>query len=286
MAKIPKHIPITTIQQIDAAIPVPDKPRDYLGMSSLGGDCDAQKWYGWRWASPRLLPVRVKRIFERGDIEEARVIRSLKSVGCEVYRWDGDTKVELDGHIGEEQQEVIGFAGHVKGHTDGEVIGIKEAPKTPHLLETKTCNQSKFKAFIRHGMRATWPVYYGQCQLYMHYRKLKRAFFIATNKNTEEYHAERVHYDKDYCLDLINKSVEIVTSEGPPHKQYTSSYFKCGWCNHREVCHFDATPQRNCRTCKYADIEDEGQWSCAKRNNKILSFEKQLIGCKKYRRLF
>lgn len=286
MAKIPKFEKTTTLRRINAIEVEPDPARHYLGMSSLGHECRRKIWFGWRHASPRTLEFRSKRIFERGDMEEERVIKILNSIGIEVYRWDEDgEKIILTGVIGEEQQEVVGYAKHCMGHTDGEAIGVIESPKTPHLLEIKTCNETYFRSFVKHGMRKTWPGYYGQSQSYMHHRKLRRGLFIVVNKNTEEIHIERLKYNKVDATDLYDKSVDLIMSENPPKREYTSSHYFCKWCEHFAICHYEDPPQMNCRTCKFCDVEDEGKWSCSKHNKK-LSFRKQLKGCDSYRRLF
>jgi len=282
----------TTEHAIESRIIV-DTPRSYLGMSGLGDPCSRKIWLGWRWASPKQYPARVKRIFNRGDLEEARIIADLKEVGIEVYRKDptiqvvqkGDDHIELFGHIGERQEELIGFAGHVKGHTDGRLLGVIEAPKTEHLAEFKTANAKGFKKFKDLGVKEAHKVYYGQLTRYMGGLNLTRAMFIVNNKDTEERHYERVKFDKYYYADLVRKEVEIVLSELPPEKEFAKTWFECKFCDQRAVCHNGATPQVNCRTCEHVDLHDKGRWTCGL-NQKDLTFDDQLKGCELYKRLF
>ena len=58
-----------------------------VGASALGTPCDRQIWLTLRWASPPETPTgRQLRIFERGDIEEERVLADLRRAGIEVSR--------------------------------------------------------------------------------------------------------------------------------------------------------------------------------------------------------
>ena len=56
-----------------------------IGASALGTPCDRQIWLTLRWASPPETPTgRQLRIFERGDIEEERVLADLRRAGIEI----------------------------------------------------------------------------------------------------------------------------------------------------------------------------------------------------------
>lgn len=257
--------------------------RPYLGMSGIGNECIRALWMSFRWCTEEILSARTKRIFERGDIEEARIIKDLKSAGLEVYRWEGDEKIELFGTPKEKQQEIIGFAGHVKGHTDGELLNVIEAPKTPHLLECKTMADKYFQQLKKSGVKKSNPVYYSQAQRYMGGCKLTRALFIATNKNDESRHYERIKFDKLHCENLIEKERNIVLSEFIPKKQFKQTWYLCRFCKHRYGCHHDAPILKSCRTCKFVDLDNGGVWSCGEQNDNELSVEDQRKGCKVYK---
>ncbi len=275
----------TTANAIDSKI-VQDELRPYLGMSGIGHSCNLAIWLGFRWATKQQHEARVERIFRRGDLEEARIITDLKSVGVEVYRPDTDgRRIELFGVVGEEQEALVGFAGHAKGHTDGRCLGIIEAPKTPHLLEMKTANAKNFKKYIGTTLRVANPGYYGQVQRYMESADLTRAMFIITNKDDESRHYERVRFDKDFAADLVRKESDLILSMEPPEKKFAKSWYECRYCNHKKVCHYDGTPFKSCRTCEHIDLCDGGIWKCD-RNDNTLTYEDQLKGCDKYTRLF
>lgn len=262
-----------------------DGRRSYLGMSGIGSKCYRALWYGFHWVNaPTKLPIRTKRIFDRGDLEEARVIAELKDVGMYVYKQyepDGE-QIELFGHVGEEQEELVGFAGHAKGHPDGRVLGVIEAPKKPHLLEIKTAKASKFKEFVKHGVEKANPVYYGQMQRYMDEMGLERALFIVTNKDTEERYYERVKLNKEAAKDLKYKEVMVISSDCPPEKlSQNKNWIDCKFCRAKDVCHNGQEVDRNCRTCVHVDIVDHGLWECGKKEI-VLSYDEQVVGCSDY----
>lgn len=280
MVLIPE--PENTTENAIESIETDQIGRSYLSMSSIGNECIRALWMGFRWCTKSTITARTKRIFNRGDIEEARIITDLKSVGIEVYRMEGDKKIELFGTIGEKQHELTGFAGHCKGHTDGECLGVIEAPKTPHLLEIKTMAEKYFKALKKEGLRASNPAYYSQFTMYMGYQKLMRTLFIATNKNDEHRHYERIKFDKPHYEHLQEKERNVILSEFIPKKQFKSTWFACRFCTHRYGCHHGAEIQKNCRTCKHVDLDMGGVWSCSLQSDKELSVEDQHKGCQLY----
>lgn len=281
MVAIPKKI--TTESLLDEKSEV-SYGRPYLGMSGLGSDCMRSLWYGFHWCSKKEISARTNRIFRDGHNAEATIISDLKAIGYEVFRLLPDgSEVEMTGALDEEQEEMIGAAGHVKGHNDGRVRGVVEAPKTVHLLEMKTANDKRFKEMKTKGIQQSDPTYYSQCQMYMGELALTRTLFIAKNKNDGSYYVERIKFDQEHYDMLKAKAWSIITSDAPPKKEFSPTWFKCKYCSHYDMCHFGKEPEKNCRTCDYSDIEDNGKWSCQK-NKKDLSVEDQQKGCKSYKK--
>ncbi len=244
-----------------------EKPRGYLGMSSIGDPCSRKLWYEFHFATDKNeFPERTKRIFDTGHIAEAFVIKDLEKIGCEVTN---------------AQAECVGVSGHFKGHIDGEVVGVIEAPKTVHLLEIKTHNDKSFKDVAKKGVKASKPVHYAQVVIYMKKRKLTRALYMAYNKNTSEYYPERIYADNDHARGLEEKATYIISSEEPPPKEFSRTWFACKWCDHFSICHDNTPAANNCRTCVNVDICDDGVWKCAK-HKRNLSIEEQKKGCGDY----
>jgi hypothetical protein len=257
-------------------------PRPYLGMSGIGHPCMRKLWYDFRWASVKVIPIRVKRIFERGDLEEARIIKDLTDINIECYRMEGDEKIPITGAIGEPQQTLLGFEQHAMGHPDGQALGVPEAPKTPHLLEFKTANEKSFKEYIKYqSVEKANPGYYAQAQRYMLALNLTRCLFIVTNKNTEERYYERIRFDKEFAKSLADKERAIILSSEPPPKAFDKSWYLCKWCDHRDVCHYDKEPNTNCRMCQKVDLCPGGRWECSL-DDKPLDYEAQLAACPEF----
>jgi len=255
--------------------------RPYLGMSSIAKECARAQWYTWRWAYTSYIDPRVQRIFDRGDMEEERVITDLTNAGIKCYRIDkNENMVPITGKIGEEQEEYVHFTGHSLGHSDGRCIQLPEAPKTPHLLEIKTCNDKYFKNLVKLGVEEQFPVYFGQMQTYMRFTGLTRALLVATNKNDEARHYERVHFNKEKADILYNRILDILSAETPPPRiSKTPDFFKCKFCNARKVCFGAEEHNKHCRTCTRAELHDAGVWKCGVTSTAI-PVEVQRVGCK------
>ncbi len=268
-------------------------PRPYLGMSSLGNECLRAQWYSWHWSKISQISARIHRLFSYGHNEEAHIISDLKEAGMKVFRVKNEIEIEMTGEVGEEQEEIVGFHKHCKGHPDGRVLGVIEAPKTVHLLEMKTMNEKNFSflkdAIYKHGdeegLRKAKPGYYDQMTRYMGGLELTRGIFIATNKNDSARRYIRVHFDKKRFKELVEREETIITSELPLKKRYKADHYLCAFCNYHQICHLGAVPVVNCRTCKFSDLLPNGSWGCEKTGKKI-SYKKQLRGCNKYKRLF
>ncbi len=281
MAEIPKKQ--NTTESAIENLTFTDYHRPYLGMSGIGHGCTLYLWYSFHWAYKKeTIAARQKRIFDRGDLEEQRIVKDLKLVGIEVFRRDIDgSKIEIFGFVNEKQESLSAVGGHARGHIDGRALGVKEAPKTEHLLEFKTANHSNFNKIKGLGVELANPKYYSQMQRYMHGLKLTRTLFIVTNKNTEERYYERVRYDKDHALMLVEKEQEIIASPYPPKDRFPSTWYECQWCNAKDICRKAKKPEVNCRTCEHVDLYENGRWACCIDNNnpKRLTIKEQQTGC-------
>jgi len=278
----------TTLYKLNN-IEVPFDPmgrRVYLGMSGTGGKCMRAQQYSFRWCA-KIGPMtnRTRRIFERGNMEESRIIYDLDKIGIKVYKEVDGVESPLTGELGEEQETITGFAGHILGHPDGRCIGVPESPKTIHLLEMKTANVNNFKKFQTAGCKATNGVYYGQCQNYMGELGLTRALFIVINKNTEEYYIERLEFDKDFFDELKRKEMAIITTENLfPKLSGFDVKMNCNWCGHLNVCKNEATPNVSCRTCQHIEVHNKGEWKCGLDSDDAdpRSKEEQIMACNLY----
>lgn len=266
MAKIPEN-ENTTLARINRALEESQSvhPRTYLGASAIGEECRRKLWYGFRWVKAIRHPGRILRLFERGHLEEPRFVKWLEMIGAKVT---------------DDQQEVVAFGGHFRGHIDGRILGLPES-KQEHLAEYKTHAEKSFNEVKKKGVKAAKPVHYVQMQLYMTLLGLKRALYAAINKNNDELYFERVKVDPDEAERCLLKAESIIFTDEPLERiSEDATFFKCKWCDYQDECHYQALPQANCRTCAHSTAERNGTWICSGGNsNIIIDVERQRIGC-------
>jgi len=244
----------------------PQQLRPYLGMSELGHSCTRYLWYSFRWCFAEEISSRINRLFKRGDREEPAIIAELVKVGVKCYDF---------------QEEVIAVHGHVRGHNDGKALGIIEAPKTEHLLEFKTMADKYFKQLKKEGVKAGFPKYFAQMQMYMKHLELTRAYFVSINKNNDDWYDERIYFDQGIADTLENRAEGIVLSEVPPKKEFKPTWFECKWCNAKDICHGGEKVEVNCRTCQGCDLLPDGKWECSSHEIELTTSQ-QRIACERY----
>ena len=247
-----------------------DGYRNHLGASLIGGACERAAWYSWRWATRARHTGRLLRLFETGNLAEARFVSDLRRIGVTVMEIDPDTG---------RQWNMRDASGHFGGSMDAVAIGFQEAPKAWHVCEFKTHSAKSFAALVKDGVTKSKPLHVAQMQTYMHLAGIERAFYLAVNKDTDELYQERIHYDAEAALRLMAKASRIIGSASPPAKISTDpAWFECRFCDHAEACHGDAVPERHCRSCLHATPAADGAWTC-ERQRMPLSPDQQRQGC-------
>lgn len=264
-----------TIDAIERAVEAAEH-RDFdhvVRGSSLGSPCERKLWYSYRWAGlPEEFEGRKLRLFHTGHAEEARMVAWLQLAGITVEAVDPETG---------EQWEVVALDGHFKGHLDGILHGVIEAPKTPHLLECKTHNTKSFAQLLKFGVAVSKPEHVAQMQIYMHLKGLSRAFYLAKNKDDDTLYAERIHYDPAQAAALMAKAERIKAAhEAPARISDDPNYYLCKsfQCPRYGICHCGDMALRNCRTCLHSTPIIGGAWHCD-RHDRLLSLDDQRAGC-------
>lgn len=255
-----------------------DWRREHLGASQIGKECWRALYYDFHWVTPPGFSGRILRLFERGNREEDWIATEIRKLG-DFHGHDIRIRT-VDPDTGE-QFLVSYFGGHFGGSCDGILSGLKEAPKTEHLWECKTSNAKYFKQLQTMGVKKAKPEHYTQMQTYMHGLKLTRAYYVCVNKDTDEFYIERVYYDKTFALKILDKAEAIVFAETPPTRvSEDPSFFKCRFCNHKNVCHGleKIAPEVNCRTCAHVTAKPDGTWHCDVFNGRM-DLEIQREGC-------
>jgi len=269
VAEVPGNISPTVQAIYDAYEGGRGSFRPHLGASIIGRECERELWYTFRWCTVPHHSGRILRLFETGQREEERFIENLRSVGIEVHDRDEETG---------RQYGFTDFGGHFAGSIDGVALGIIEASKNWHLLEFKTYNDRRFELLKKHGVEITSPEHHAQVIIYMDYMGLKRAFYLAVNKNTDELYSERIKVDSAYAAMLKQKAKRIIEASRPPIGiSPDPAWWKCKCCDHRAACHEGYPAEVNCRTCLHS-TPINGGWRCEK-HNQTMSYKEQLRGC-------
>jgi hypothetical protein len=251
-----------------------EKSRPYLGASSIGKPCNRAHWYSFHWAKPAQFSGRLYRLFQSGHLQEPRVLKDLRAIGCKVEGIDPAT-----GKQWSFSEESCGH--HFAGNLDGVITGVPGAPKTRHVLEIKTSSDKMFKVMLKDGVQKSKPEHYAQMQIYMHWSKCDRALYFVVNKDNDEIYTERVEYDKAFALGLIEKSRAIIESNVPPARLSDDpTWFECKFCDYQAICHGQDLPAVNCRSCAHSTpvMTGHGAWTCGKYDSEIPQ-DAQREGC-------
>ena len=242
------------------------KPRQHLGVSLIGHKCDRHIYHNFRWYHNPVLEGRVYGIFDTGLRFEDKVCEMLEEAGMPVSRRQ------------ERQQDktLLWFS----GQWDGTVFPV-EAPNTEHVLEVKSASDKNWNIIAGAPLEESHPQYYCQTQGYMGMSGLKRALFVAVNKNTDEWYAERIHYNGEVFKQLRMRAAAIIGATEPPQKlSENPAHWECKMCSDYPLCHGDKQPDLNCRTCCHADFNPKKIMVGCNKFDKVLTYDEQLAGCK------
>lgn len=272
----------TTLQRVlphlgDAYRGADDAFRTHMGASMMGTNCGRAIWYSFRWYTRPTFPGRILRLFNRGHLEEGRVIAALLIAGIEVWQQDENGK----------QFRINGSHGHYGGSGDGIIRGIPDLPVgTPCVLEIKTHNDASFKKLLKDGVKASKPVHAIQTQQYMRKMLIPITLYVAVNKNDESFYMELIPLDIEEADRYIDRADKLIWLQQAPTRignPPSPGNFECKWCDHKPVCWMKAEPDFNCRTCvsSVPNTKGDGSWSCNLHHNDIPK-EIQLVGCAQY----
>lgn len=273
-----------------------DSYRSHLGASVIGQKCMRAAWYSWRWAFKRPprgkkneLPARaesrMRRLWNRGHLEEARFISMLLMIGVQVYQQDEQGK----------QYRISNLGGHFSGSGDGILMHVPDLPLgVPCLGEFKTHSAKSFDELVSFGVKEAKPEHYVQMQEYMHHFGILYALYMAVNKDTDELHAEIVMYDRptaEHFLERARQLIFVHTDKAPPRiRGGNPGYHVCKYlCDYPDVCYSTKPVDRNCRTCAHVAFWEDGTVRCLLKEifpatkDSPLTKEQQLAGCEHYR---
>lgn len=272
-----------------------DDLRNHLGASIIGHDCKAYAWFVFRWVKKEIFEGRMLRLFDRGHLEEERIIKWLRAIGVKVWEVEpeilhyhpesdsywlakefniGDGLVmdatDMPEHekeaanrgIKRKQFRIWACGGHYGGSLDSKGI-LPYLPDLPILLEFKTHNYKSFSNLISKGVALGKPRHYAQMCSYGKHYGFKYGLYFAVNKNDDDIWPELVELNWNLSDELIQKAEDVITSKGRPARiSEHSSYFECKYCPFMGPCHFQEPADKNCRSCRNATPVDNAEWYC------------------------
>ena len=264
--------------------------RGYAQCSGLGADCTRQLQYQFWWTHPETFVATTLMNFDDGyRTEDLTNHRFLATPGIDLRPTGPDGR----------QWTVTSWSGHLRGHLDGLVLGLLEAPKTWHVYEVKCVSDARKRKLERliekegekEALKEWSKVYYTQAQLYMGLTKLKRHYLLCATAGGREMISVRTNFDKKFFEETLQKAHDLITAnELPPRISEDPDFYLCRWCQFNQLCHEKKTARMNCRTCAHStavldpethDTKDFGVWRC-EFHNKKLSMKDQKKGCPKH----
>lgn len=277
--------PDPTLQAVDAALEERarrDKQRPYLGMSAIGQPCARKLWYGFRWSkAPEFDAATLKRFEDghRGEDMQAERLRLVPSIDL----------ATIDPTTGQ-QFAYVDHGGHFRGHSDGIISGLVQAPRKPHIWEHKQTDDKKqaklekLKAELgEKAALAKWDeTYHAQAILYMAYSGLERHYLTCASAGGRRTVSVRTEADNDEAARLRQKALDIIRAEEPPPRlSEKPEYYICKWCEFSDICHGEELPGPNCRTCCHAtpELDGDGKWTCAHYESQEIPVDFQRQGC-------
>ncbi len=210
-------------------------PRTYLGASRVGIACERALQFEFAKApvdAGREFPGRILRIFERGHLIEAAMIRWLRAAGF-------DLRTEL------QDGSQFGFSdagGRLQGHVDGVIVDGPQGYRYPMLWENKCVSAKTWRELRKHKLAKARPVYAGQIALYQAYLQLHEhpALFTAVNADSMEIYAEAVPFDPLLAQRLSDRAVRVIeaTDAGELLSRafHDPTHFECRACAWQDRC--------------------------------------------------
>lgn len=253
--------------------PVKQENRHYNGLSAIGTKCVRRLQYTHYDALDITHSCRMIRLFGVGHTMEPKLRKELTQFLGMVFKGD--------------QDEVIGFAGHWKGHIDGLGMFLRSSKFYTFdddwfLMEYKTHKASSFAALKKDGVKKSKPMHYSQMTSYMGYKKLGRGLYVGYNKDTSEIYLEWILFDEAEFNENKRKEAETVMADTllPRIGNDSPMWHECKLCDALSVCFNKEPIKKSCKNCQHVDILDGGVWQCTKGEN-----IKGYVPCDKYEQM-
>jgi hypothetical protein len=219
--------------------------RPYLGGSRCGEECSRRLGYEFFNFTPDYeFDGQTLRRFQRGHDCETRMAKYLRQAGFDLLTEKQDGKqfgfaVARDPVTGNPR---------IAGHLDGVFVGgpdvcIQPGARLlyPALWENKGLNNAGVNKLRRNGLRAEYPVYYAQMQLYMAYMELTAnpGLFTAENQDDCTIYAELIPFDLAAAQEASDRGVRVVSANDVnelPRIARDATDYRCRMCSFAATC--------------------------------------------------
>ena len=251
--------------------------RKHLGASLIGRECDRELWYSFRWAFKKEISPRLYRLFNRGHLEEARFLSLLLMVGLQLWY-----ETEDGG-----QFRFSDVYGHFGSALDGVAVGVPDVfDQVPVYTEFKTSSAKIYEKIKTNGVQKEKPEHYAQMQVCMYKMDLEAGLYMVVNKDNDDIHAEIIEKENQVAEYYLHRAHNIIFSTmAPPRINNSPGWYKCKFCDAKDICHHGVAPEQNCRTCTHSfptteSTSDKGKWGCALGFTDVVNSEQAFTGCK------
>lgn len=232
MVEIPQRFD-PTLDAVNKALEEEQQPHvsKNIGFGEIGHECSRYLWYKINVDEPEIFTASTLRIFNSGHSAESRMADELRKVkGITLYT--NDSKRE------NKQYKFDFLDGRLTGRLDGVIVGLLQAPKTPHIWEHKETNEKKFKELQKVQSLSKWDEkYHAQAQLAMLGADLDRHYLTCSTSGLRDVTSVRTEFNKDYAVGLVAKAERIINAQEPLERIGGPDWFQCRNCRFHKRCH-------------------------------------------------
>jgi hypothetical protein len=248
--------------------------RWHLGASVIGDECSRKLWYGFRWVAKENASGRMRRLWQRGHLEEPRHTKWLRGLGFTVWTHDESTGKQF------RLERTCG------GHFGGSLDGIARFPESwkinePVLVSSKTSGTGAgFNKAKNEPLATGKPQHFIQESVYGRGYGIKYVIYLCVNKNDDDLAVKVEKLDFKLAENMEIKAEKIIFARTPPPRlSENANFYECkSLCRFKDVCHFKKPAEKNCRSCVRANAVDNGEFYC-EQWNAIIPRDAVAAGC-------
>jgi CRISPR/Cas system-associated exonuclease Cas4 (RecB family) len=222
-----------TLDAVNVALEAEQTPyaSKNIGFGEIGHDCSRYLWYKINAEDGETFNEGTLRIFRNGHNDERDMAEDLRKV-------EGITLYTHDPERDNKQYKFDALDGRLTGRLDGVIVGLKQAPKTPHIWEHKSTNDKKFDALVKCGNLKEWDTkYYAQAQSNMYHAEIDRHYMTVSTPGLRRVTSVRTELDKQYAEGLVTKAKRIIEAKEPPERIGGPDWYACKYCRFYGECH-------------------------------------------------